>query len=536
MKGRGVVATFAVIGLALALGLGQKATAQPAAPALPEADMRQSVWYEVFVRSFQDSDGDGIGDLQGVRSRLPYLAELGIGGIWLMPIHPSPSYHGYDVTDYRAVNPDYGDADDLRALLDDAHALGMRVILDFVPNHTSVMHPWFQKALAGDARYRDYYVWAEDPPDWRGTGGGSAWHAANGVHYLALFSASMPDLNHTNPDVRQEMFDVARYWLEFGFDGFRVDAIQHIVEGEDGSIRNTAATYAWVAEFQAFVREVAPGALVLGETWTEMPAIVRYHEASGLDMSFDYPLWRTTLAAIQARSASDLAFQLEQTLAQYPPTAARGVFLSNHDQTRHATQLSFPRRDERRLKLAASLLLTMPGTPFLYYGEEIGMPDGPGQFDVEKRTPMRWEPAAADGTFGFSTVAPWTDPGEAIEGVSVAEQRSDPSSVWSWYQRLIALRGTVPALRSNEAEVLDVGQRAVLSLRRGAGDDAVVVLVNLSGRALTVSLDALGWQTARDIWQETAPEAGVAEDAVLAAGELTLEGYGLRVLVQASSP
>ena len=516
-------------------------------------DMREEVWYEIFVRSFQDSDGDGVGDLDGVRSRLPYLADLGVGGIWLMPIHPSPSYHGYDVTDYRAVNPDYGDLDDLRALLSEAHALGMRVILDLVPNHTSAQHPWFQAALAGDARYRDYYLWREDPPDWRGTGGGSAWHAANGVSYLGLFSASMPDLNHTNPDVKRELFDVARHWLEFGVDGFRVDAIQHIVEGEDGSIRNTPETYAWVAEFQAFVREVAPDALVLGETWTEMPAIVRYHEAAGLDMSFDYPLWRTVLSAIQARSASDLGYQIEQTLARYPAAAARGIFLSNHDQTRHATQLSIPRRDERRLKLAAALLLTMPGTPFLYYGEEIGMADGPGVFDVEKRTPMRWEPVASDGTFGFSTVAPWTDPGDAIAGVSVAEQKSDPASLWSTYQSLIAVRRARPALRGGATEVLDVGERAVLALHRTADDDEVLVLANLSGRELTVSLEDLGWQAARELWGvggSAGSEPGIGSDAAagsdpapgtevgpaIAPTQVTLAGYGVRILVPARSP
>lgn len=512
------------------------AQAQAQATDVPVRPWSDLVWYEIFVRSFQDSDGDGIGDLQGVRSRLPYLAELGVGGIWLMPIHPSPSYHGYDITDYRAVNPDYGDLDDLRALLDDAHALGMRVIFDYVPNHTSAQHPWFQAALAGDPAYRDTYVWSDDPPDWRGTGGGSAWHqvdggsegTAPGRAYLGLFSASMPDLNHRNPEVRRELFDVARFWLEFGFDGMRVDAIQHIIEGEDGSIRNTDATYAWVAEFEAFVHRVRSGAFVLGETWTETPAIVRYHAEADLDMSLDYPLWRVTLAAIQARSAADLAFQLEQTQAQYPEDAVRGVFLSNHDQTRHATQLSFPRRDERRLKLAAALLLTMPGTPILYYGEEIGMPDGPGAFDVEKRTPMRWEAPAADGTFGFSTAAPWTAPGDAVAGVSVAEQRDDPASLWTTYQRLIALRAAHPALRHGATDVVDVGERAVLALHRTVGEDDVLVLANLAGRTVTVSLASVAWEAARDLLDE-----GAATIAAGAGASVELSGYEVRLLAPA---
>src|SRR5680860_212430 len=262
-------------------------------PQVPLTAPQHGVWYEIFVRSFQDSDGDGIGDLNGVTKRLPYLAELGITGVWLMPIHPSPSYHGYDVTDYRAINPDYGTLEDFAALLAEAHALGIRVIIDFIPNHSSSSHPWFEAAAAGGAEYRDYYVWSNDPPDWRGTRGGNAWHQGPaGESYLGLFSGDMPDLNHRNEAVRREFEQIARYWLEFGVDGFRIDAIQHLVESDDGRIANTELTYAWVERFQAYVDSVAPGALVVGETWTEMPAIIRYHEAAGLAMSFDYPLWR----------------------------------------------------------------------------------------------------------------------------------------------------------------------------------------------------------------------------------------------------
>jgi len=474
--------------------LALTAVAVLAAPAYAQPWSR-GVWYEVFVRSFQDSDGDGVGDLRGVIQRLPYLEELGVSGIWLMPIHPSPSYHGYDVSDYYDVNPDYGTLEDMRALLEAAHARGMRVILDLVPNHTSREHPWFQAALAGDPAFRDLYVWSDDPPPWRGTRGGSAWHASPGGAYLGLFSPAMPDLNHRNPAVVQAMQDVARFWLELGVDGFRVDAIQHVVESDDGGISNTPETYAWVAGFQAFLHEAAPHAFLVGETWTEMPAIVRYHEA-GLNMSFDYPLWRTLLSAVQARSAADLGDALAQAERLYPAGAARGTFLANHDQTRPATQLSLPRRDEARMKLAAGLLLTLPGTPFLYYGEEIGLPDGPGAFDVEKRTPMRWEPPDAEGRFGFSTVTPWTDPGEALPGVNVAEQRADEASVWHAYRRLIALRNALPALDVGGFELLAAGPRAVLAARRSAEGDApggrVVLLANLGARPASVPLAELG--------------------------------------------
>lgn len=457
----------------------EPAGAQAVSTAMPAPE--DVVWYEVFVRSFQDSDGDGVGDLRGVTQRLDYLADLGIGGLWLMPIHPSPSYHGYDVTDYRDVNPEYGTVQDLVELLDAAHARGLRVIIDFVPNHTSSSHPWFQAALAGDPWYRDFYVWSEEPPNWRGNYGGSAWHPAGGSHYLGLFSPAMPDLNHRNEDVVTEIMSVARFWLELGVDGFRVDAIQHVVESPDGVTANAPENYAWVKMFQDFMSEVSPGALIVGETWTAMPAIARYHRESGLHMSFDYPIWRELTEAIQRRSASDLAFAIEQESALYPADAARATFTGNHDQTRLATQLSFPRRDERRIKLAASLLLTLPGTPFLYYGEELGMPDGPGTSDVEKRTPMRWEPGAG---LGFTSGVPWASPGEDSTGVSVAEQTGDPGSVLEHYRTLIHVRNAYPALNRGAAAVLETGDPALLALERSHGDEALYVLANLSAREL----------------------------------------------------
>lgn len=497
-----------------------------------ERPWQQGVWYEIFVRSFNDSDGDGVGDLQGVIRRLPYLAELGVSGVWLMPIHPSPTYHGYDIADYTDVNPDYGTLDDMKELLQAAHELNIRVILDFVPNHSSSQHSWFVAAAAGDPEYRDHYVWHTDPPDWRGTRGGSAWHASpagNGDHYLGLFSPGMPDLNHRNPVVMEEFKQIARFWLDLGVDGFRVDAIQHMVESETGQISNTPETYEWVREFQEFIHQEAPHAFLVGETWTEMPAIIRYHEAAHLDMSFDYPLWRVLLAAIQARSAADLGDVVAQAEQLYPQDAVRGTFISNHDQTRPATLLSFPRRDEQRMKLAAGLLLTLPGTPFIYYGDEIGMPDGPGSADVEKRTPMRWTEPTEAGDFGFSSGAPWTDPGEVPAGVSVAAQQADPNSVWHAYRRLIALRNELPALHSGDFRLLDGGARAVLAAQRNADGQRLVVLANLSTRALTVELKALGVQP-DEVLAVHAPLSNDDANAATSGNELELAGLTLLVL------
>ena len=509
---RAIVAGAILVGAILAGAMFTAGTASAQVVTPPE----HGVWYEIFVRSFQDSDGDGIGDLNGVTSRLPYLADLGVTGIWLMPIHPSPSYHGYDVEDYRAINPDYGTLEDFRRLLAAAHALNIRVIIDFIPNHSSVTHPWFLAAASGDSAYRDYYVWSDDPPAWRGTRGASAWHVGpDDSSYLGLFSGGMPDLNFRNRAVRREFEEIARFWLDVGVDGFRIDAIQHIVESPQGAISNTQETLDWVAEFQAFVRRIAPDALVVGETWTEMPAIVRYHVDARLAMSFDYPLWREVLSALQSRSAADLAFIVAQEQALYPGDALRGTFLGNHDQTRVATLFSLPRRDERRLKLAASLLFTLPGTPFIYYGEEIGMADGPGGGDLAKRLPMRWE---AGDDFAFSVVPAWAEPGAAVPGVSVAEQYQDPDSLWWHYRRLISLRRIHPALYAGSTSVVDVGNRAVLAILREAQGERLLVLANLAARATAVDLTGLETAAAVDVL--TGAEVGQGDS--LEVGALSL--------------
>ena len=469
-------------------GLGAWRSAPPAERW--SSDPGDGVYYEVFVRSFADASGDGIGDLRGLTARLDHIASLGARGIWLMPIHPSPTYHGYDVTDYRAINPDYGTLADFLVFLDAAHARGIRVVLDLVVNHTSSEHPWFQRALAGDPVYRDYYVWSDERLDWRGTLGGSAWHAAgDGSYYLGLFEGGMPDLNHRNPAVTAAMLDVAAFWLDLGVDGFRVDAIKHVVESADGLITNAPENYDWVRGFNAALRERHPGAFIVGETWTATPAIAAYHHEAGLDMSFNYPLWRELIAAVQSRSAISLRSQLQLDEDAYPPEARRATFIANHDQLRPATLLSPLRRDTARMRLAAGLLLTLPGTPFLYYGEEIGLPNGPSERDVDKRTPMRW--SAADGA-GFSRSTPWHAFSTTDPAISVAEQRSDPDSLLHWYRDLIALRSSTPALAHGSLEVVPGLAGAILAYWRGDGEARVLVVANLGAGAATLEAEALG--------------------------------------------
>jgi alpha-amylase len=462
-----------------------------AAPLPPAArwasDPGDGVYYQVFVRSFQDSDGDGIGDLRGLTARLPYLAGLGVTGLWLTPIHPSPTYHGYDVSDFRAIHPELGTLADFLAFVAAAHRHGMRVVLDLVVNHTSDRHPWFVAARAGDPDYRGWYRFEQAPAPLTGTLGGSAWHdAGDGTAYLGLFTAQMPDLDHRNPAVVAAMLDVAAFWLDLGVDGFRIDAIQHVVEGADGAIANAPENFAWVAEFGARLRARHPGAFLVGETWTATPTIAAYHRDAGLDMSFDYPLWRVVLGAVQGRNAVDLRAQLALNADAYPAGARRGIFVSNHDQLRPASQLSFVRRDAAREALLGRLLLALPGTPFLYYGEEIGMPNGPGEDDRLKRAPMRWS-ATEEG--GFTSGTPWFPPTTVDPAISVEAQRGDSASVLEAYRSAIAARAAHPALARGDARVVPGLPGALFGLWRTLeGAAPVLVVANLSNREQSVAV------------------------------------------------
>ncbi|ADI14564.1 alpha-amylase family glycosyl hydrolase [Truepera radiovictrix] len=474
-----------------------------------------SVFYEIFVRSFRDSDGDGIGDLRGATEGLDYLQDLGVTGVWLMPIHPSPSYHGYDVTDYYAIHPDYGTMADFEAFVAAAHERGIEVVLDLVVNHTSSQHPWFLAAAAGDPAYRDFYSWSDENPGWRGLGG-PAWHPEGDAYYLGLFWSEMPDLNFRNPAVQTEMEAVARFWLEKGVNGFRVDAIQHIIESDTGLIANTPENVEWVRDFTAFVKSVREDAYLVGETWTDAATIARYHERAGLDVSFNYPLFDALTSAVQRRSVTSLAFALEQDERLYPDTAVRGTFISNHDQIRPGTALGFLRRDEARLRLAAGLLLTLPGVPFLYYGEELGMPNGPGEADEEKRTPMRWD--ASEGA-GFTTGTPWHPFSTDDPAITVAAQDEDPDSLLSLYRRLIALRRARPALYAGGVTVLEAPE-GVLALRREAPQETLFVLANLGAEPQELDLRALtGLETATELLSEAA-----------LAGRYTLPGSTVAVI------
>lgn len=423
-----------------------------------------SVCYEVFVRSFYDSDGNGIGDLKGLTQKLDYIAGLGADCIWLMPVAESPSYHGYDVTDYYKIEPDYGTNGDFKAFVAAAHRRRIKVLVDLVLNHASSEHPWFQEALRDTVSpHRNWFLWSKTPRN--------NWHKSpvRDEYYYGLFWSGMPDLNYDTPAVLAEMKRVARFWLtDMGVDGFRLDAIRHLIEVGD-QISNTPGTYAVLREFGSYVRQIAPQSYTIGEVWDSTGAILAYYPDQ-LDAYFAFPISDALIDAVRSGKSGRLLstvvrFQSAQPAWRWSP------FQRNHDQTRTMTALG---NDPAAVKLAATILLTLPGVPFVYYGEEIGMTgDKP---DERLRTPMHWALAPAAG---FTKTRPW----EALQADSftanVAVQDRDTTSLLNLYRRLIHLRETNGALRNGVLVPLESGNDAVVAYVRKDASHSTLVLANL---------------------------------------------------------
>jgi glycosidase len=432
-----------------------------------------SVFYQVFVRSFYDSDGDGVGDLNGLIEKLDYLndgdpdttSDLGVTGIWLMPIHESPSYHGYDVVDYHQVDGEYGTNEDFLRLMDEAHARGIRVIIDLVLNHTSNQHPWFLEALDPESDRRSWYVWADENPEADG------WHKSASGFYYGHFWGGMPDLNYENPEVTQAMYDVVRFWLEdMGVDGFRLDAAKHLIE--DGEIvEHAAGTLAWLEGFYAFYKGIDPAALTVGEVWAFTDDVKQY-VGDKMDLGFEFYLAQSILES----SAGGHKGRVERAEQFVLESYARGqfaTFLANHDQNRARSQLI----NDEQAKVAATLQLTFPGVPFVYYGEEIGM-QGTGPHENIRR-PMQWE---ADG--GFTTGQPWRPYHDDYSQRHVQGQSAVPGSLLEHYRALIRLRNGHPALRIGDWVPVETEHNAVHAALRVSDDEVVLVLLNLSGRPI----------------------------------------------------
>lgn len=445
---------------------------------------RTGVSYEVFVRAFADSDGDGIGDLRGLTAKLGYLDSLGIKNLWLMPIHPSPSYHKYDVLDYMAVAPEYGTLDDLRALTAAAHKRGMRVILDLVLNHTSDRHPWFVSASSDPkSPYRDWYVWRNNyDTTTRNADVDSTreWAPAEAVNdrYYALFWGRMPDLNFDNPAVRAEMVKVGQFWLrEAAVDGFRLDAARHVYnrtpEGQAKGVQ-------FWAEWERALRKLKPDLYTVGEVWVETDGIAPFLAA--FDANFNFPIGYAILKSIRlGRDSAQIARLIQQQHALYAnvnPGFTDATFLTNHDQAR----VSYFLPDSAQQKLAASILLTLPGSPWLYYGEELGMV-GPKP-DPKIREPFGWATQAPENT-------KWR-PENVLNGATTVatldRQQADPASVYNHYRRWIALRNARPELQSATIEPVALGNDKLLAFWRGSGKQRLLVVHNLSNQPQPLTL------------------------------------------------
>lgn len=464
-------------------------TSEPSMTPTPEISLNwwnDAVFYEIFVRSFSDSNGDGNGDLNGLTAHLDYfndgdpetITDLGVTALWLMPIQASDTYHGYDVTDYYTINPDYGTMQDFQRFLGEAHARGMRVIIDLVLNHTSSNHAWFQASQDPTSPYRDYYIWSDTDPGYEGPWGQQVWFpGANGGYYYAVFGENMPDLNLQNPEVTAALQDVARFWLEdIGVDGFRLDAAKHMIE--DGTVQtNTTATHAWWEAFRDYVKSVNPDAFLVGEVWDSSDTIATYLTGDELDMAFNFDLADFMVSAAASRIATELPAAFQAQLPYFTNGFGMATFLRNHDMAR--TMVAFG-GDPEKAKSAATIILTAPGTPFIYYGEEIGMAgDKP---DEMIRTPMQWDSSSGAG---FTTGTPWEAINPDYTSINVAAQAGDTTSLLAHYRAVIALRNQYSALRTGEYYSVETGNRRVYAVLRVDGDQAILILINLANSETT---------------------------------------------------
>jgi maltose alpha-D-glucosyltransferase / alpha-amylase len=494
---------------------------------------RDAVVYQTHVKAYQDSNGDGIGDLRGLIARLDYLAELGVTALWLLPFFPSPLRDdGYDIADYTGVHASYGTLEDVRRFLDEAHARGIRVIAELVVNHTSDQHPWFQRARSAPrgSPERDWYVWSDDDRKYTGTRiiftdtetSNWAWDPVAGQYYWHRFFSHQPDLNFQNYDVIRAILDVMRFWAKAGVDGFRLDAVPYLCEREGTNNENLPETHGVIKVLRRVLEEEFPGIIFLAEAnqWPEDLSSY-FGDGDECHMCFHFPLMPRLFMAV----ADEDRYPVHDILRQTPPIPENcqwAVFLRNHDELTlemvsererarmHEVYAIEPKmrinvgirrrlaplleNDRRRIELMNGLLMSMPGTPVIYYGDEIGMGDNLFLKDRDGvRTPMQWSP---DRNGGFSAVdqvrlyAPVvTDPTYGYEAVNVESQLRNSSSLLSWMRRIIAVRKATKVFGRGTLTLLYPSNRRVLAYLREHEGETVLVVANLAHTAQAVQLD-----------------------------------------------
>lgn len=489
---------------------------------------KDAVFYELNVRAFQDSNGDGMGDLPGLLTRLDYLQTLGVDCIWLLPIYPSPLRDdGYDIADYCNIHPDYGALEDFKTLVQAVHARGMRLITDLVLNHTSDQHPWFQAARADrNSPYRDYYVWSDTGQEYAQTRiifldtekSNWTWDEQAGQYYWHRFYSHQPDLNYDNPAVRQEMLAVVKFWLDLGVDGFRADAVPYLFEREGTNCENLPETHAFLKELRAFVDANYPGRVLLCEA-NQWPEELRpyFGEDDEFQMGFHFPLMPRIFMALQKERCDDIV-EILRRAPSIPANCQWCIFLRNHDELtlemvtpeerawmweqyapdpRMRLNLGIRRRlapllnnDFRKIELAHSLLLTLPGSPVLYYGDEIGMGENlslPDRNGV--RTPMQWDASPAAGFSPAAPYAPFPEGEYAPAFVNVAAQSKDSRAFFHRLRRMLAIRKRHHVFgRGSLAWLDEIQNPAVLAYARALAGETVLVLNNMSGAPQTIPL------------------------------------------------
>jgi alpha-glucosidase len=488
---------------------------------------QNAVFYEIYPRSFRDSNGDGIGDLNGITEKLDYLHDLGVDAIWITPFYPSPQVDfGYDISNYENVDPQFGTLVDFDRLLAEAHRRGIKVLMDMVPNHTSDQHPWFIESRSSLTNpKRDWYIWRDDknsgpPNNWNSEFGGPAWtlDPKTGQWYYHFFYPQQPDLNWRNPAVENAMFDQCRFWLERGVDGFRLDAVANLFE--DPQLHDNPVLAGFVpgsttqhAEKNVYnydlpevhtelqrLRKVAdayPGRVLVGETWPKtMDGLLKYYGAGNNELQLPFNFFFTKVPKFDAAAFRSEVETTRKALDDHPTTWV----LSNHDLVRAYTRYADGQHNDQIAKILATMLLTLPGTPFLYYGEEIGMqnndpktidevrdPVGRREWPVNKgrdgeRTPMQW---TSGSSAGFTTGKPWLGVPPSAETHNVATESGDPSSILNYYKALLRLRRQSPALLSGQYQALGHDSHVFAYLRRAPNQTAIVAL-NMSPEKQTL--------------------------------------------------
>ncbi|MDU0968300.1 MAG: maltose alpha-D-glucosyltransferase [Actinomycetaceae bacterium] len=542
-------------------------------PVLPPSQdpnwYRTAVFYEVLLASFADANGDGVGDFKGLESKLDYLAWLGIDAIWIPPFYPSPLQDGgYDISDYTAVNPRYGTMEDFTDLVGAAHERGIRVVIDMVLNHTSDQHPWFQASRQDpEGPYGDFYVWRKTPNDYADARiifidtEESNWtkDPVRGEYFWHRFFSHQPDLNYENPAVRAAIRNVVRFWCRTGVDAFRLDAIPYLYEDNGTNCENLPKTHEFIAELRAMVDEEFPGTVMIAEANQPPAEVVEYF---GTDtepechICFHFPIMPRLFAALQAESGRGMR-QILATLPPLPLGGQWGTFLRNHDEltlemvdeteradmyrwyapeSRMRSNVGIRRRlspllggSRRKVELAHAMLLSLPGSPFLYYGDEIAMGDNiwlPDRDGV--RTPMQWEPTS---NAGFSTADPKDflyplidSPGWDPRARNVEAAMARPTSLLNWLRRALELRKNYPCFGLGSMQLVTTSREQVMAFLRRDETTTILCVYNLAASAQAVTIDLpgmAGWSTQEIVHGNDFPSVG--EDEKLT---LTLNRHG----------